>query len=200
MNTPVYVDRNLITAIGAQLVGLRIDQSTTTTTGLALNWLIQSNLAVDETTGIGRDVREFLPEHILYMIYPELKCKFDSIESCIDVLSKGGEDRLLPGEPLAVKGILNFPDLKVETFDPFSPPDIEVRTFLIHGEECFVGRLEGNGFRLPLYFLKDAKQQVLFCNNMPVEVVGIIRWSPAYSTGGAKSLNSIIRIASVLLR
>jgi hypothetical protein len=200
MNTPVYIDKNLITAVGAQLVGLRIDQSSSISKGLSLNWLIQSNLAVDETTGVGRDIREFLPEHILYMIYPELKCKFESVEGCIEALSKTGEDRILPGEPLAVKGILHFPDLKIETFDPFNPPDIEVPTFLVHGEECFVGRLEGNGFRIPLYFLKEARQQVLFCNSMPVEVVGIIRWSPAYSTGGAKSLNSIVRIASLLLR
>jgi len=200
MNTPIYIDKSLITAIGTQLVGLKIDQSRSTTTGLSLNWLIQSSLAVDETTGVGRDIRELLPEHILYIIYPEVKSKFENVEICIDALLRSGENRLLPGEPLAVKGILQFPNIKVSNFDPFTPPDIDVPTFLVHGEVCFAGRLEGDGFRLPVYFLKDAKQQVLFCNNVPVEIVGITRWSPAYSTGGAKSLNSIIRVASLLLR
>ena len=200
MNTPVYIDKSLMTAIGAQIVGIKIDETSTTSSGLSLNWLIQSNLAVGETTGVGRDIRELLPEHLLYMIYPEVKCKFDSVESCIDSLAKSGEDRLLPGEPLAVKGIIQFSGINTTTFDPFNPPDIEVQTFLVHGEVCFAGRLKGNGFRLPLYFPQEARQQVLFCGNMPVEVVGIIRWSPAYSTGGAKSLNSIIRVAALLLR
>src|SRR5450759_1978707 len=123
MNTPVYVDKNLVTAIAAQLVGLRLDKSSTTSKGFSLNWLIQSNMAIDETTGVGRDIREYLPEHVLYMIYPELQFKFENVESCIEVLSKGGEDRLLPGMSLAVKGILQFPDVKISNFDPFSPPD-----------------------------------------------------------------------------
>lgn len=129
-------------AIGTQLVGLRRDQSSTTTRGLSLNWLIQSNLALEETDGIGRDIREFLPEHLLYMIYPELKCKFENAENCIEALSKGGEQRLLPGEPLAVKGILQFPDVTISNFDPFSPPDIDVSTFWIQAKSVLLAVLK----------------------------------------------------------
>lgn len=200
MHTPVYVDKQLITSIGVQLVGLRIDQSRTKGGGASLNWLIQSNISVSETDGIARDITELLPERVLYMIYPEIKHKFLDVEKAVNTLALTGDNKMLPGEPVSIKGSLSFPDIGESVFDPFSPPELLVKTFQVHGESCFVGKLEGNGFTLPLYFLEEAKQQVGFCNKMAVEAVGIVRWSPAYSTGGAKSLNLIVRVAALLLR
>jgi len=200
MNIPIYIDKNLLAAIGVDLIGMMLDQTKAKGGSVGLNWLIQSNISVDTSSTVGRDIRELLPERILYMVYPEVTNRFDTVEKFIERTTSSSPKSLLPGEAVLVKGTLSFPDMPAPSFDPFSPPDLTVRTFSVHGEKCFVGRLEGNGFKMPVYFLEEAKQQVCFCHQMPVEVLGIVRWSPAYSTGGARSLNYIVRAGALMLR
>ena len=75
-----------------------------------------------------------------------------------------------------------------------------VHDYEFHGETCFTGILEERGFRIPVYFLESAKNQVCFSVNQPVEVTGIVRWSPPYSPGGAHSLSLAVRVAALWLR
>ena len=55
------------------------------------------------------------------------------------------------------------------------------------------------GFRFPIFFLIDSKEIVCYTNDKPVEVVGVLKWSPSYEVGGF-ALNKILLAAAVLLR
>ena len=188
MNTVIYVDQDLMTAIAAKRVGLLREDAKGTTGGMSLNWLIQSSVSTDTRQSISRDVRELLPEDVVYMVYDHIEHRFESVRDCINGLADTGPDQLLPGSVISVQGVLSFPDTAIPAYDPFSPPTIDVRTFSVHGQRCFVGRLSSDGFSLPLYFIESAKDQICFCNNEPVEVIGVARWSPPYRPGGSKSL------------
>lgn len=201
MHTLVYVDRELAVAIATKLVGLLLGKEAREGRGISLNWLIQSSISVDETEIITRDLREMLPEDVIYLVYDRITNKFENVPEAIKAFARSGDQRLLPGEVVSVTGQLMFSGLVLpDAFDPFSPPDIQVKTFNFHGEQCFVGRLSQEAFNLPVYFPETAKQQVMFAHSQPVEVTGIVRWSPPYSPGGASSLNLVMRAAALWLR
>lgn len=203
MHTLVYVDRQIAVAMAVKLVGLEQHKQNINTGSGGFNWLIQANISHGERTGIITDIRELLPEEVMYEIYEALdtEYKYSSVEDCVRGMEKRGEGQLLPGRPISVSGLLRFPGLQnIESYDPFNPPDIEVRTFNFHGEPCFAGEIHGNDFKLPVYFHESAKEQVTFANDNPIEITGIVRWSPPYSPRGASSLNLVIRVAAVWLR
>lgn len=200
MKTLIYVDTELAVAIAAKLVGLQLQESISGGGGGAFNWLIQASISYEEGRSITRDIRELLPEEVMYEVYEHIDDRFVSIQECIRRMADLGGDRLLPGRPISVQGKLSIPDVKsLGDYDPFSPPDIEVRTFQFHGDKCFAGELCAPGYKLPIYFAEESKAQICFCDERPVEVTGIVRWSPPYSTGGAIPLSLIIRASALWL-
>jgi hypothetical protein len=189
--------------MAVKLVGLQVNNGNETEVGTAFNWLIQAHVNQKDSSGISVDMRELLPEEVMYEVYKAIdeKHKFQKILKCIDKMAENGENRLLPGHPISVQGILKFPEMKeYQGYNPFNPPDLHVNTFLFHGEKCFVGELYSDGFRLPVYFDEAAKEQILFCHDEPIEITGIVRWAPPYSPKGSKSLNLVIRAASLWLQ
>lgn len=203
MHTLVYVDKELATAMAVKLVGLQSEETRTRGVGGSFNWIIQANVADESSSSISVDIRELLPEDVMYRVYDALEpsYKFDNLSNAITRLSQTGDHALLPGQPISVTGTLSFPSItRTGPYDPFNPPDLTVPTFLVHGERCFAGTLTGDGFHLPVYFPEPAKVQVAFCHEEPVEVTGIVRWSPPYSPKGGRALSLIIRAAAVWLR
>lgn len=201
MNTLVYVDKQLAVAIAVKLIGLLLGQSERERKGITLNWLIGGSISVDEAKSAVQDLREMLPEDIIYSIYEKIPHKFNNVEDTVRALAMSDENRILPGEVLTLPGQMTFPRVELpSSFDPFEPQDIDVDVFNFHGEKCFASKLVQGGFSLPTYFLESAKQEVVFSNEQPVEVTGIVRWSPPYSPGGAASLNLVIRVVALWLR
>jgi hypothetical protein len=188
--------------MAVKLVGLELHRNRTNTTGGGFSWLVQAYVSRDESVGSTTDIREILPEEIMYEVYraigDEFKCK--TLAPCIEKMAATGPDRLLPGHPISVIGVLTFAELGTLKYDPFAPPDINMKTFQFHGEECFVGELQGDGYRIPVYFPKESMAQVAFSSGEPVEITGIVRWSPPYSPKGARSLSLAIRVAALWLR
>ena len=203
MHTLVYVDRELAIAMAVKLVGLELNKQKTNTGSGGFNWLIQANVVHGETTGIMTDIRELLPEEVMYELYNAIDAeyKYPNVQACVQGMGQSGDRQLLPGRPISVSGLLRFPDMKaIAAYDPYNPPDIEMRTFNFHGERCFAGEIHGEGFKLPIYFHESAKEQIAFADGNPIEITGIVRWSPPYSPLGASSLNLVIRVAGVWLR
>jgi len=201
MRTLVYVDRQLAIAMAVKLIGLQISEERSTGGGGSFNWLIQAYVSHDASTGITTDIRELLPEEVMYELYDAIsdEYKFEKVSDCVTAMAESGDKRLLPGRPISVQGKLMLPDMKLSRYDPFNPPDIEVKTFNFHGEKCFTGKLHGDDFILPIYFDEGAEAQVAFCHQQPVEVTGIVRWSPSYSPQGSRALNLVIRTAALWL-
>lgn len=196
MRTLVYVDKDLVHAIGALLIGSTESRSITGGTGI--NYLLSTH--VDSSIGSSREIKDLLPEQIFYKFYDKIPHKFENTKDATWTLLNHEQHQIMPGTPVSVCGLLSFPELISKSdYDPFHPPSISVESFEIHGDKCFVGSLEKDGYRLPIYFPDDAKGQVCFLQKEPVEIVGITKWSPGYKAGGGKSLNMLIRVAALLL-
>jgi hypothetical protein len=196
MRTLVYVDPQLMIAVGALLIGS--NNSKRASSGASINVLLQTHIDFDRSSST--NLRDLLPEHVFHQCYSQLEHQFASTKEATDALVLHEKNKIIPGTPISVSGILSFPELQsLGEYDPFKPPSINVNTFEIHGEKCFVGALEKDGFRLPIYFLEEAKAQICFLQNEPAEIVGIVKWSPGYKAGGGKSLNMLIRAVALLL-
>lgn len=201
MNTIVYVDRPLAIAIAAKLIGVLQTQTQGTTKSASLNWLITTNLGSQSSTARGSDVRELMPEDLVYHFYDAISEKHDKIEQIIGRLSTGTENGFIPGTVISIKGKLVFPDLTLPAaISPFTSPDIDLPTLIFHGEPCIVGQLKSDDYVIPVYFTESAKYQIVFCNNQPVEVTGVLRWVPPYSPNGGRAINLAIRCAALWLR
>jgi hypothetical protein len=196
MRTLVYVDKELIVAVGALLVGS--SKSISAGGGASINILLQTH--IDASSSTTRDLSELLPEHVFYKCHDKISNKFSNTKDATTALHSFEQNQIIPGTPVSVAGILSFPDLQtIGVYDPFKPPSIDVETFEMYGEACFAGSVEKDGYKLPVYFPTDAKNQVCFLQREPVEVVGIVRWSPGYKAGGGKTLNMLIRAVALLL-
>lgn len=203
MKTLVYVDSKLAVAMAAKLVGSELQEENNIEVGGAFNWLVQAYVNKGDGTSITREISELLPEEVMYELYAAIsdEFKFPKISDCINKMADVSTNRLLPGRSISVEGVLSFPDLgELANYNPFDPPDITLKTFKFYGEPCFTGELRAEGFRLPIYFDETAKAHIVYCNDQPVEVTGIVRWSPPYSPKGANSLSLVIRAAALWLR
>lgn len=201
-NTLVYVDHNLIVAVAAKLIGVLKTQGQGHKSSAKLNWFVQVGHESSVTTTEEVDIRQMLPEDIVYLLYPHIQEKHANVEPVLSRFTTGTRDSLIPGNVVSIKGKLIFKDLgtQTETHEPFSNVDINLPSHSYHGEKCIVAELHDGGYRLPVYIPEVAKYQTCFCHNDPVEVTGIVRWHPAYSPGGAGSLNLAIRCAALWLR
>jgi hypothetical protein len=201
MNTLVYVDRPLAIAIAAKLVGVLQTQTEGSSKTASFNWLVSAGVGSQDTSATASDVRELLPEDLLYFLYPHIQHRLTSIEPVIGKFSAGTADSFSPGTIVSIHGNLTFPELDLpEKYSPFKHSDINLPSVMFHGEPCIVGRLESGSFIIPVFFSESSKYQVVFCNDEPVEVTGVLRWTPPYSPKGGRALNLAIRCAALWLQ
>jgi hypothetical protein len=202
MNTLVYVDRPLAIAIAAKLVGVLQTQTEGSTKTASFNWLVSAGVGAQNMSAKASDVRELLPEDLVHFLYPHITERHSSIESIIGKLSAGAGDAFPPGTVISVQGKLSFPDLGglSQGYSPYKHADVEIPQVMFHGESCIVGKLESGAFVVPAFFTESSKYQVVFCNDEPVEVTGVLRWTPPYSPKGSRALNLAIRCAALWLQ
>lgn len=200
-NTLIYVDSKLSIAIAAKLVGVLSSSGKSQSNKIGINWLITSSIDEEHSSTTQVDIRELLPEDLVYLYYPHIDQKFEDLEKAIPLLNTTSSGSLKPGNVISIKGKLIFHEFDsiLPEFLPFSPEDIELKSYFFHGEECIIGELCGTNHKIPIYFPAISKYQIAFCHNQPVEITGIVRWSPPYSPGGASSLNLVVRCAAVWL-
>jgi hypothetical protein len=201
-HTLVFVDRPLAVAVAAKLVGVLTTHTNGFTTRTSLNWLISAGMDEQNADTRQVDIREMLPEHLLYYVYPHIDSFFPSINTqLLDKLATGPSGGFIPGDVLSVCGTLRLHNIDaVPPVSPFDPVELNLPTTVFHGEVCIPVELKDSNYTLPVFIPENAKYQVAFCHNQPVEITGIVRWAPPYSPGGARSLNLAIRIAALWLR
>lgn len=197
----IYVDRAFSISIAANLVGITKTISKSATTRIAVNWLISAGADDGSITADQIDIREMLPEDLVYYFQDKIKNRFESLKDLIPQLSTGVSSSLIPGNVVSVCGKLFFKDLAMASnFSPFEPFDVDLKSSIFHGEECIVAELKTEDYRIPIYLPVSSKYQVAFCHNQPVEIMGIVRWTPPYSPGGSSSINLAIRCAVIWLK
>jgi hypothetical protein len=201
-NTVVYVDRTLAVAIAAKLVGVLQTQTEGANRSASFNWLVSAAVGSQNTSARASDVRELLPEDLIYFLYPHIKERHASVEPVIGRLSSGAGDAFTPGTPISICGELSFPSLEnlPTAYKPYEGVEIDLPQVTFHGEKCVVAQLKSGAFVVPVFFEEAAKYQVAFCHEQPVEVTGILRWTPPYSPRGGRALNMAIRSAALWLR
>ena len=201
-NTLVYVDRPLANAIAAKLIGVLHSNSVGGKRSVSVNWLVGGEVGAESSQGTSFDIRELLPEDLVYQFFPLVKERHTTLESALPKLTAGTGSGLLPGSPISIQGKLRVPEFTDELLALSSTPPGEIglpsRPF--HGEPCVGAFLVSSDYSIPIYFAESAKYQIPYCHDQPVEVTGVLRWVPPYSPGGAKSLNLAVRCAALWLR
>jgi|GEM_PF-3250332 len=197
MNALVYVEKRLIVPIGAKLVGSSLLAGTKTAGTAGFNWFLAASLDMSREKGVETKIAELFPEDIFNYVYDKVEHSQLSVHQLCEKISR---EELRSADVVSIIGNLHIPYTDVKPYNPFKPPEIKIdETYKVYGEECFSAEIEMEGFRFPIFFLIDSKEIVCYTNDKPVEVVGVLKWSPSYEVGGF-ALNKILLAAAVLLR
>jgi hypothetical protein len=206
MNEPgvlVYVDKPMAVAIAAKLIGVLRTATHNTKNAVSLNWLVGASTEAGDSNSDQTDLREMLPEVLMYMLYQKIPSRGLSLEETVSKFVLGATGSLIPGDVVSTKGKMEFPGLeKVPEFSPEMDSRVELplKARFFHGEACVLAFLTDGAYRLPVYVPETSKYQLAFCHEQPVEVTGVVRWVPPYSPGGARALGLALRCAAVWLR
>jgi hypothetical protein len=196
-NTLIYVEKELILPIAVKLVGSSTANRTAESASGGFSWILAAKLGYTGETGTETRLADLFPEDIFAVSYPEITERDLAVR---DFATAAAGRRITPPDVITINGTLTFPDLPQHSYDPFQPPQIEIEhVYRIYGYECFTGVLERDGFRIPIYFLTGSAEIVYYANNKPVEVVGVVKWSPSYEVAG-HALNCIVLAAGLLLQ
>ena len=197
MNSLIYVEKRLIVPIGVKLVGSSLSTHDKTAGKTGFNWFVQASL--EQSTEQSREMKiaELFPEDIFNSLYEKIASKEISVQQLCQKINSGN---LKSADVVSIVGTLNISDITIPQYNPFKPPKIEIsETYKVYGEECFSAELENSGYKFPVYFLLDSKEIVCYAKDKPVEIVGVLKWSPSYEVGGF-AINQTLLAAALLLR
>lgn len=201
-NTLVYVEKELAVAIAAKIVGILKSNTTEHHIKGGANWLVTASLEKTKGVETQTDIRELLSEDIIYYIAPKIENRFGNISEVLPKFNTTSANSFIPGNVVSICGKLSFPNMpEFKDYSPFyENSEIEMPVCHFHGEKCLIATLSDGNYQIPVYFSDVSKYQLIFCNNQPVEITGIVRWVPPYTPGGAHSLNLAVRGAALWLR
>jgi hypothetical protein len=196
-NTLIYVDKHLILPIGVKLVGSSLAARSSEQFSGGFSWVLAARLGYAQETGADMYLADLFPEDIFAYAYTEIRDRNLSVQQFAEAVS--GRN-IVPPDVVTIAGTLRFPDVTPQVYNPFRPPKIEIPDqHRVYGYQCFTGIVERDGFEVPVYFLVESAELVLYAHNKPVEVVGVLKWSPSYEVAG-HALNGIMLVAALLLR
>jgi len=201
-NTLVWVDRQLAASVAAKMAGVLQTKGSNFKTRGAVNWLIAAELSSERSSSITADIRELLPEDLIYHFYEYIPDRGIQVSQIASRLSTSSKDGYKPGTVVSIEGNLLFPKVKFgrQKITPFDQPDIEVPEVHFHGDLSIGAELTSDKYTLPVFFPAASKYQILYCNQQPVEISAVLRWVPPYSPGGAASLNLALSPFALWLR
>lgn len=197
-NILVYVDRPLAIAIASKLVGVLSGESEGRQAKVGFNWLVSTEAVSERASSRQQDIRELLPEDLVYAFYDLISPRGTSLTEAIDLFATPTS---LPGRVLSVEGRLHLANLRLRRPEPTIEPatDVEIPSVVFHGQSCVFGELQTDRHSIPVYFPEQAKFQIGFCDDQPVEITGVLRWVPPYSPQGGRSCNLALQCAALWL-
>jgi hypothetical protein len=186
-NVLTFVDDTLARQIATGLIGSEVRLTTREGTARGINFkvLIQRDRSTEQskTTRIA----ELLPETVAEAIREVVEDRIDNLEASRERLIAGSKGAFRPGSTVLVGNA----QISLETKQSHC---------VLSGEDCVQYRLQQNGFYLHAYCSKNAEPIFDSFSGQPVEVVGILRYTPAYAVPGALSLSLGLRVCAVWLR
>jgi hypothetical protein len=195
-NTLIYVEKELILPVAARLVGTSVSTSSSEDFSGGLDWVVAASAGYSSERSAETDVAKLFPEDVFHYAYPRIERTRISVR---DYCAAINDRTIRPPDVLSVTGRLEIGGLSEATYDPFDPPRVDLpNQYRVYGYRTFSAALEAEGFTIPIHFLADSAELVFYANYKPVEVVGVVKWSPSYETGGY-TLNGILLCAALLL-
>lgn len=189
----VYVNREMIIGLAVPFLGSEMRAVKRVTASGGFNWIVQAQVGKVTDQGTSVQIRDMRPEAIAGKLLPQISddVKFSNVDDCTKKITEwSSEDNA--GKLILVSGVLKF-DMEISgSYDPTSPPSVNVKTFLYNQSECFACELTSDGVKLPVYFSSEAALPVSYCNSKSVDIVGSLGWVPFYDAGKSRTINSIL--------
>ncbi|MCI8915002.1 MAG: hypothetical protein HFF38_13010 [Lawsonibacter sp.] len=194
-NSLVYVDKNLVVPLAAKLLGSTISISKGSSAEGGFDWFFQSRAGIEYNKEIQTNIVDFFAEDIFAMAYDKIENRQLHVkEFCKNVQLM----KYSLSDIVSIEGILQVPNVSIGKYNPFDPPKIDIpKTFKINDINCYSGRLSKDGFTVPIYFPINSKELVCYCIDQPVEIVGVLKWSPPYDVN-TYSMNQIVLAVALL--
>lgn len=197
-NSLIYVDKNLVVPLAAKLLGSTITISKGNSVDAGFDWFLQSRAGVEYSKEIQTNIVDFFAEDIFELAYDKIKNKMVAVK---DYCSNVQTMQYTLSEIVSIKGILEVPGVQVGEYNPFAPPQISIpRTYRLNDMDCFIAKLSYDGFTVPVYFPISSKEYTCYCMQKPVEVVGVIKWSPTYTVNSYAMNQTLLGVALLLQR
>ena len=196
-NSLVYVDKLLVVPMAAKVLGSSITIGKKGGAEVGFDWFATAKVGFEYNHDIQANIVDFFAEDIFQMAYNKLSEKNLTIQQfCANVQAS----KYALSDIVSIKGMFEVPGVTVKKYDPYDPPEIKLpKIYKVNGLDCFAARISTEGFVLPLYFPVISKEVVCYCIGKAVEIVGVLRWSPAYEVS-SYALNQTVLAVSLLLQ
>jgi len=183
----VYTDEPLVRQIATGLIGseVQIGEGQSSQSGINFKVLLTRTKSAHHNTTT--KIADLLPEMISEAIHNAISEKIIDLNDARIKLVAGGPAAFAPGTPVLITNC----QLSGESI---------VTDAVLGTEECASYCLRINEFYLRAYIPKKAQGFFMNFLNQPVEVAGILRYTPPYNVPGALSLSLGLRICSLWLR
>ncbi len=189
LNTLAYIDSVPLLAIAAKLVGNSVSTASSDGGSIGFQWGATFEARVQESREIQRDLALFLPEDLMYEVYGAIPQRHSGLQQVKAKLTTGTEGGFRPGSVVSIEGRLERPEgaaaWQAERF---------------HGEDALAAQLASDDLRLQVRIPHAAREQADALVGEPVELTGILRWTPGYSPGGSATWNLALRAVAIWLR
>lgn len=185
-----YVDHPLALQIATGLIGSEVGLSKSTQSTAGVNFKVifsATEMAQHSTT---TRLEHLLPEVLVDALVDAVPNTFDLLDDVRDRLHAGHSEHLMPGSSLHLRRAQLFA----------VPDDAEGVEKVLAGEECEVALLRSGDFEIRAFMNLAHAGAVSRLYSKPLEVLGVLRYTPSYGDGGASAVNLGLRVAALWLK
>ncbi|MEF8723423.1 MAG: hypothetical protein V5B30_12735 [Candidatus Accumulibacter delftensis] len=185
-NVLTYVDADLARQIATGLIGSEVRLAAREGTAFGINFkvLVRRDRGVEQSTTT--KVSDLLPEVVADAVNEAVLERITSLQNDRERFIAGGTRAFRPGTPVAISNAQFILDGKLGKS-------------VLGGEPCVQYRFQVGQFYLHAYCPMAAEKVFDSLVGQPVEVVGILRYTPAYTVPGALALSLGLRVCAVWL-
>lgn len=181
-----YVDEVLARQIATGLIGSEVRLTTREGSAVGINFkvLVRKDRGTEQSSATR--VADLLPEVVADAIKESVNVRVESLHESREKFVAGTGAALQPGTPVAITNVRLDSEGKVDA--------------MLSGEACVQYRLRANEIFLHAFVAKSSESVLDSLVGQPIEVIGILRYTPAYSIPGAIALSLGLRLCAVWLR
>lgn len=183
----VYVDSLLARQVASGVIGSEVSLTEKDSRTAGINFKVLLSRSSGEERSTTTKVSELLPEVVAEAIHEAVNSRIDSLDNARERLIAGSMNAFRPGNPVIVG-------------NAFLSMEGHIANAQLSGESCSLYRLKIGDFFIQSYFPIEAISVCASLMSQPVEILGLLRYTPSYSVPGAMSLNLGLRVCAVWLR